>query len=732
MSTASPSMGEKAATYARAGMEVFPVQWIDDDGAFSCGHADCSPGKHPMTPRGHLDATTDPEQIAKWWQQWPDANIGHRPAEEEFVLDVDPRNGGNESLAELFKQHGNIETVESITGGGGRHLYLRLPRGVEIVGKIRGYPGIDVKSHDGYVLLPQSNHKSGRRYEWEASSRGPRAIAPQWLIDLLTRRSPARSSTTDDAPIPDGRRNTTLTSLAGRMRRVGMSASEIRAALRTTNEDRCKPPLEENEVDAIAHSVARYSSAETLSTTQEPIELELATEPIDGDRLLNDVSSIHRRFISMSQEQADTLALYDAHTHAFEAAGQTPYPYITSAEKRSGKSRTLELSKALVRHPLSTSNITPAALFRSIESRPTLLMDEVDAEFGGRQTERSEEIRALLNAGFEQGGTAIRCVPTGKSFEAKQFSVYCPKMLAGLWKKLPDTVLDWSIPIELRRKAPGENVARFRKRDQALQAELRDLHYRLASWGAQNVEALVDAQPDLPDELTDRAQDIWEPLLAIADRVGGTWPKRARQAARTLAGQDVAEDDSTGVRLLADIRAAFGDKQRTSSDNLVMRLAGMEESPCGPWRGRDFDPRALARLLKPFGIGPKTIRQGGLKVSGKAITDTVKGYYRSDFEDAWLRYLPPPLGNPSHPSHPSQLPLPKASVGPGSGAKDFCGFPPDEGNKEIRRCGRVAFRKHRSSPSYVSSMRERRLKSSHAATAFTPTSSGSGGQSTLA
>ena len=664
MSTTAMSMGEKARAYARSGMAVFPVYWIDTDADCACGQSDCgSPGKHPMTPRGHLDATTDPEQVEKWWQQCPEANIGHRPAENQFVLDVDPRNGGDESLAKLFAQHHKIDTVESLTGGGGQHLHLRLPPGVQItVKEVPGYPGIDVKTHHGYVLLPPSNHKSGSRYEWEASSPSKRTVAPQWLIDLLTQHPASHHPTRDDGPIPDGTRSTTLTSIAGRMRRIGMSESQIRAALRTTNEERCKPPLEEHEVDAIAHSVARYGPAECLAPEQESIEQELATEPVDGDRLLNDVAGIVSRFISMSPEQADAFALFCGHTHVFAASDVTPYFYITSAEKRSGKSRTLEVAKALVRRPLSTSSITPSSLFRSIGSRPTLLMDEVDAEFSGRPTERSEGTRALLNAGFERGGTVMRSVPTGKDFEAKQFPVYCPKMLGGLWRKLPDTVLDRSITIELRRKTPGENVARFRKRDQALQAELRELHYRLASWGAQNVEALAGSQPDLPDELTDRAQDIWEPLLAIADQVGGIWPERARLAARTLSGRDVAEDESTGVRLLADVRTAFGKKDRIASEVLVERLAAMEESPWGPKFGRNFDPRALARLLKPFGIRPKTIRQQSLIVGKKVNTETVKGYCRSDFEDSWLRYLAPHLGKPSQPSQPSQVSLPTLEV----------------------------------------------------------------------
>src|SRR5215472_5550775 len=121
-------MLDAALTYASHGVPVFPVWWIVD-GRCACGASDCpSPGKHPLAkcaPRGFQDATTDTTTIRRWWQtECPSANIA-MPTDARMVLDVDPRHGGNETLAELERQHGALpDTAEVLTGGGGRHIYF--------------------------------------------------------------------------------------------------------------------------------------------------------------------------------------------------------------------------------------------------------------------------------------------------------------------------------------------------------------------------------------------------------------------------------------------------------------------------------------------------------------------------------------------------------------------------------------------------------------------------------
>ncbi len=141
-------------------------------------------------------------------------------------------------------------------------------------------------------------------------------------------------------------------------------------------------------------------------------------------------------------------------------------------------------------------------------------------------------------------------------------------------------------------------------------------------------------RPELPESLSDRQQDSAEPLLAIADAVGGEWPDRARAALVQLLTGTAAEDQSVGVKLLADIRSAFDSTgyDRLPSCELLAKLVQDEMLPWGEFsNGRPLTAIGLARILKPFGVQPRTIRleQG-----------TSKGYFKESFADAWARYLP--------------------------------------------------------------------------------------------
>ena len=199
---------------------------------------------------------------------------------------------------------------------------------------------------------------------------------------------------------------------------------------------------------------------------------------------------------------------------------------ISSAEKRSGKTRLLEVLELLVARPWFTGRVTAAVLARKVDAeRPTLLLDESDAAFKGEK-EYAEALRGLLNTGHRRGGKSTVCVGQGAELSYKDFSTYCPKAIAGIGK-LPDTVADRSLPIRLERRAPDEQAERFRRRDVELEAiGLRAALERLPDL----VPALEEARPDLPGALDDRAQDAAEPLLAIADHAGGDSPERARRA----------------------------------------------------------------------------------------------------------------------------------------------------------------------------------------------------------
>lgn len=248
------STTEFAIYYASRGFYVFPV----------------NKEKHPLVDWDDL-CTRDEKQIRQWWdRQFKDAGIGIATGAKSgiVVLDVDPGKGGNESYINLLVEWGELPiTAETITGGGGRHLIFVHP-GTEIrnsaskIGK-----GLDIRGDGGYIVAPPSPHESGRRYEWAPGrklSQTPLAPMPGWLIRLLV--GPEQ---TDDTPrhiaaqpidrrIESGARNQTLASLAGTMRRRGMSADAIFQALMVENSEKCSPPLSADEVMMIAKSVGRY------------------------------------------------------------------------------------------------------------------------------------------------------------------------------------------------------------------------------------------------------------------------------------------------------------------------------------------------------------------------------------------------------------------------------------------------------------------------------------------
>lgn len=359
--------------------------------------------------------------------------------------------------------------------------------------------------------------------------------------------------------------------------------------------------------------------------------------------LLEAVTGTLGRFVVFASDaQAVAVALWVAHTHVFDAFDSTPFLAVTSPERRSGKTRLLDVIELLAARTWRAITPTEAVVFRKIEkARPTLLLDEADAIFGPRAEGAAEGLRALLNAGNRRGTTVPRCVGEGSKLEVRDFSVFCPKALAGIGK-LPDTVADRSIPIRLQRRARGERVERFRSRD--AEAELAPLRDALTSWARVASRALEGARPDIPEQLNDRAADGWEPLLAVADLAGGDWPARARSAALELHGSDPAADDGIGVLLLGHIREVFtaAGVERIGTETLLRSLAERDDGPWADWwaaelgAGRTKGPAArLARMLKPYGLAPEQLRVEG---------DKTRGYARSGFAEVWERYCPPAPG----------------------------------------------------------------------------------------
>jgi len=253
MLTTSERIRETALRYAELGYPVFP----------------CAPGaKTPLTEHGHLDAATDPNQIETWWTERPSANVAIATG-GLVVIDVDAESTW---LTDAPKRAMELAVAPlSLTANDGRQYVFRQPPGKvwrNTTGRIA--PHVDTRADGGYIVVPPSVLTGGKAYRWAegmALDDSPENLPepPPWLageLDRLATRGHTLAHVAAGPPaanqIPSGQRNATLARLAGTMRRVGMSQSEILAALERANVERCQPPLDGREVERIANSVARY------------------------------------------------------------------------------------------------------------------------------------------------------------------------------------------------------------------------------------------------------------------------------------------------------------------------------------------------------------------------------------------------------------------------------------------------------------------------------------------
>lgn len=290
-----------------------------------------------------------------------------------------------------------------------------------------------------------------------------------------------------------------------------------------------------------------------------------------------------------------------------------------SPEPASGKTRALEISVLLVPRPVEAINVTPAYLFRKVgseEGSPTILYDEIDTVFGPKAKD-NEEIRALLNAGHRRGAVAGRCVVRGKTVETEEIPAYCAVALAGLgW--LPETILSRSIIVQMRRRAPNEQIRPFRRR--VYEKEGARLRGRLSAWGKSALGNLKENWPDLPPSIADRDADVWEPIIALADFADGDWPDRARTAAIEMVKAGKDREPSLGIRLLADLRIVFEDREAMTTNDILVDLIAIKESPWGDLKGKPLNDRGLANRLRQYGIKSKQIRFGE---KGLATTEPI-------------------------------------------------------------------------------------------------------------
>ena len=354
-------------------------------------------------------------------------------------------------------------------------------------------------------------------------------------------------------------------------------------------------------------------------------------ESVDGAAVLDSLVSQIRRYISLPELAPEAIALWALHTYTLDALRNTPRLAVTSPEKGCGKSTVLDVLATVVAKSLPAANISPAAVFRTIEAcRPTLLIDEADTFLRD-----NEVLRGVLDSGHSRAtASVIRIV--GQDLEPRAFSTWGCIAITSIGE-LPGTLADRSIPIRMRRKKEGEQVERFRS-DKA--AELEVISRKAVRWASENVSVLSEMDPQIPGQLFNRTADNWRPLLAIADSVGGNWPEIVRRAAVSLSATPEGFETSVRVQLLTDLKSTFQEKEAEtlSSERLVLALGDMEDRPWPEWkRGKPITAKQLASLLKPFGVKPKQLWAAG---------KNERGYATGDFGDAFDRYLPPQSARP--------------------------------------------------------------------------------------
>ena len=356
-----------------------------------------------------------------------------------------------------------------------------------------------------------------------------------------------------------------------------------------------------------------------------------------GHQVLDSVRDYLAQFSAFpSAHCAPMLALWYAHTWVVEHFYVTPRLVVSSAEPGSGKTRVLEVAQFFVRAPEMTVSGSAAALFRMVSKGPiSILYDEVDTVFTAKGA--NEDIRAMLNAGYKRTATIPRCKGDASNITVERHPVYAPAALAGIAGNMPDTITTRAITIHLRRRRRDEVVRPFREKH--VEAETIPLREALAEWVTGIGEQLGAAEPDMPDGVTDRAAEIWEPLLAIADAAGGHWPTAARNACTHFVLQSTQTDTSTGIALLADLRTLYTrhNTDRLPTKTLIADLLDLDESPWGDLDGKPLDGRRMARELARFGVRPIVYKTAEGATRGYTINPTDKQH---GLTDAWERYLP--------------------------------------------------------------------------------------------
>ena len=334
---------------------------------------------------------------------------------------------------------------------------------------------------------------------------------------------------------------------------------------------------------------------------------------VRGDDLVEELIGDLTRYVSLEPDYAAVASFWALHTYLVNQGFITPRLAITAPQPRCGKTTLVNWLQTVVQRPLSSVNVSAAAVYHIVEAlQPTLLIDEADTFLATQN-----ELRGVLNSGHQKNGCVHRWDPRAKCIRAYPTFCACAISLIGT---LPSTLQDRSVRIRLRRRRPDEKIASLRTDKMT-----DELARRCARWALDNEFSYANQDPVIPEQLFNRVEDNWRPLLGLADAIGGQWPMRLRQIAVKIAELEAGENSSTDTQLLRDIQDIFGDREWITTNDLLSGLHRREYIMSG---------KRLAARLKPYGPEPKQERHG---------TRVERGYLRKDFADAWSRYLDVPV-----------------------------------------------------------------------------------------